>query len=62
MRPNDADWMANSVDPNQTVALWSVWSGSTLFAQTCLSENLVSLWYLNIYSKKTSDSDFVGYN
>ena len=28
--------MANSVDPDQTAA----WSGSTLFAQTCLAENL----------------------
>ena len=35
MRPQDADGMANSVDPEQTI-----WSGSTLFAQTCLSENL----------------------
>ena len=36
MGPKDADGMANSVDPDQT--------GSTLFAQTCLSENLGSLW------------------
>ena len=33
--PNDADGMANSVDPDQTV-----WSGSALFAQAYLSENL----------------------
>ena len=39
MSPNDADGMANSVDPDQT----AVWSGSALFAQTYLSENLGSL-------------------
>ena len=42
MSPNDADGMANSVDPDQTAPL--VWSGSALFAQVCLSENLGSLW------------------
>ena len=35
MSPKDADGMANSVDP--------VWSGSALFAQPYLSENLGSL-------------------
>ena len=35
MSPNDADGMANSVDPDQT--------GSALFAQSYLSENLGSL-------------------
>ena len=30
--PNDEDGMANSVDPDQTVPLGAVWSGSTLFA------------------------------
>ena len=40
MSPNDADGMANSVDPDQTRA---VWSGSALFAQAYLSENLGSL-------------------
>ena len=39
MSPNDADGMANSVDPDQT-ALGGVWSGSALFAQAYLSENL----------------------
>ena len=48
MSPNDADGMANSVDPDQTAplgAVWSgaVWSGSALFAQAYLSENLGSL-------------------
>ena len=47
MSPNDADGMANSVDPDQTAPLGAVWSGSALFAQTCLSENLGSLRYLS---------------
>ena len=46
MSPNDADGMANSVDPDQTASLGAVWSGSALFAQTCLSENLGKLRYL----------------
>ena len=45
MGPNDADGMANSVDPDQTAPLGAVWSGSAPFAQTYLSENLGSLWY-----------------
>ena len=45
MSPNDADGMANSVDPDQTAPLGAVWSGSALFAQTYLSKNLGSLWY-----------------
>ena len=44
MSPNDADGMANSVDPDQT-AWGAVWSGSALFAQAYLSENLGSLRY-----------------
>ena len=43
--PNDADGMANSVDPDQTAPLGEVWSGSTLFAQAYLSENIWSLPY-----------------
>ena len=38
MSPKDADRMANRVDPDQTVPP-AIWSGSTLFAQTRLSEN-----------------------
>ena len=34
--------MANSVDSDQTAPSWS---GSTLFAQDYLSENLGSLWH-----------------
>ena len=41
--PNDADGMTNSVDPDQTAPLGAVWSGSALFAQAYLSENLGSL-------------------
>ena len=43
--PNDAYGMANSVDLDQTASLGAVWSGSALFAQAYLSENLGSLWY-----------------
>ena len=44
MSPNNTDGMANSVDPDQTAPLGAVWSGSALFAQAYLSENLGSLW------------------
>ena len=46
MSPNDADGMANSVDPDQTAPLGAVWSGSALFAQAYLSENLEPLRYV----------------
>ena len=42
MSPNDADGMTNSVDPDQTAHLGAVWSGSALFAEAYLSENLGS--------------------
>ena len=45
MSPNDADGMANSVDPDQTAPLGAVWSESALFAQAYLSENLGYLRY-----------------
>ena len=45
MHPKDADGIANSEDPDQTAPLGAVWSGSALFAQICLSENLGSLQY-----------------
>ena len=48
MSPNYADRMANSVDPDQTAPLGAVWSGSALFAQICLSENLGSLRYYQV--------------
>ena len=43
MSPNDTDGMANSVDPDQTAPVGAVWSGSALFAQAYLPENLGSL-------------------
>ena len=46
MSPNDADGMANSVDPDQTAPLGAVWSGSALFAQAYLSENVGLLRYV----------------
>ena len=39
MHPKDAAVIANSVDPDQTAPLGAVWSGSALFAQTCLSDH-----------------------
>ena len=44
-----ADGIANSVDPDQTAPLGAVWSGSALFVQAYLSENLGSLWYIFSY-------------
>ena len=52
MGPKDADGMVNSVVPDQTAPL-AVWSGSTLFAQTCLSEISGSLRYYKIQKVKT---------
>ena len=43
MHAKDAQGIAISVDPDQTAPLGAVWSGSALFAQTCLSENLGTL-------------------
>ena len=48
MHPKDAAEIANSVDPDQTAPRGVVWSGSALFAQTCLSENLGTLRYLHL--------------
>ena len=47
MRPKDAEGMSNSVDPDQT-PLGAVWSGSALFAQAYLFENLGSLRYFEL--------------
>ena len=49
MCPKDVDGIANSADPDQTTPLGAVWSGSTLFAQTYLSENLGKIRYLWYY-------------
>ena len=43
MHTKDAAGTANSVDPDQTAPLGAVWSGSALFAQAYMSENLGSL-------------------
>ena len=43
MHPKDAVGTANSVDPDQIAPVRTVWSGSALFAQICLSENLGKL-------------------
>ena len=65
MHPKDAEGIANSVDPDQTAPLGAVWSGSALFAQTRLSENLGSLWYTllhpNIPGKKFHPYNMVEY-
>ena len=58
MRPNDADRMANSVDPDQTAPVGAVWSGSALFAQAYLSENLGSLRYFCLLHCFWGSSDF----
>ena len=51
MHPKDAAGIANSVDPDQTAPLWAVWSGSALFTQTYLSENLGSVrYFINIFT------------
>ena len=47
MHPKDAEGIANRVDPDQTAPLGAVWSGSALFAKTCLSENLGTLRKVN---------------
>ena len=57
MHPKDAEGIANSVDPDQTAPAGAVWSGSALFAQTYLSENLGKLRYntfdhSNLFSSK----------
>ena len=38
MHPKDADWMASSVDPDQTASSVAVWSSYALFAETYLSQ------------------------
>ena len=47
---NNADGIANSEDTDQTASLGAVWSGSALFAQTYLSENLGSIWYIKTWA------------
>ena len=48
MRPKDAEGIANSVDPDQTAPLvGAVSSGSALFAEDYLLENLGS-WLISL--------------
>ena len=54
MCPKDADGLANNVDPDQTAPLGAVLSGSTLFAQICLSENLEPLRSAVLFSNLQS--------
>ena len=54
MSPNNADRMANSVDTDQTAPLGGAWSGSALFAQAYLSENLGSLRYIALWQVKVT--------
>ena len=55
MHPKEAERTANSVDPDQTAPLGAVWSGSALFAQTCLSENLGKLRYYSFRMQSLLD-------
>ena len=62
MAPSQHDWKIVDWDvkpqhnqPDRTAPLGAVWSGSALFAQTCLSENLGTLQYSMV---KSSCSDF----
>ena len=55
MRPNEADAMASSGDPDQTAPLGAVWSGSALFVQTCPSQYVEFLWLLDIKSVTGGD-------
>ena len=43
MCQEDEEGIANSVDPDQTAPKGAIWSGSTLFAQPCLSESAQKL-------------------
>ena len=45
MHSKDAAEIAKGIDTDQTTPLGAVWSGSAVFAQTYLSENLGSLRY-----------------
>ena len=58
MTPNDADRIANSVNPDQSAPLGAVWSGSALFAQAYLSENLISLRYTGNFKPWSQNPEF----
>ena len=56
MSPKDADGMANSIDPDKTAPLGAVWSGSALFVQAYLSENLGSLRYITMDNDRSPET------
>ena len=56
MSPNDAEGIANSVNPDQTAPPVAVWSGYALFAQACLSENLGSIRHIVHILSPVSDN------
>ena len=58
MHSNHAAGIANRVDPDQTAPLGAVWSGSALFAQTYLPENLGSLRYKQHYQEYRKHLNF----
>ena len=50
MQPKDVAGIAYNVDPDQTAPQGAVWSGSALYGQTYLSENLGTLWLNDIWT------------
>ena len=67
MHPKDAEGIANSVDPDQIAPLGAVWSGSALFAQASVSENLGSLRYflqpcLHMYRSNIYICNFISWS
>ena len=60
MHPKDAYGMAHIVDPDPAAAWAAFWSGSALFAQTCMSENFKSLLYY--FQQMSTNWAFTAYN
>ena len=46
MHSKDADGMANSIDPDQIASSEAVWSWSSLFAETYLSQYIEFVRYI----------------
>ena len=59
------EWL-DSVDPDQTAPSGSVWSGSTLFSQTCLFLNfqIITVFegYFNVFIELFFRFSFPGYS
>ena len=51
MHPKDTDGMTNSVDPDQTASSEAVWSWSSLFAETYLSQYIEFVRYIKFEEK-----------